>query len=84
LSFRLDHLLHVLAFIPLYPLVFWVFSPQTRQHRLVYLFISMLFAALAEFVQYFIDYRAYNPADLISNLAGVLLGFLLILAVKKY
>ena len=83
LSFRLDHFLHVLAFIPLYPLAIWLFHPQTRQQILVSFLVSMLIAALAEFVQYFIDYRTYNPADLVSNLAGVLLGFLLILAVRK-
>lgn len=83
LSFRLDHLLHLLAFVPLYPLGVWLFSPQQWQNSLYLLLISLFIAATAEYIQYFIAYRAYNPADLISNLAGVLLGAIIIFMVKK-
>lgn len=83
MSFRLDHLLHVLAFIPLYPLVIWLFRPQTRYQSLVSFLICMLIAASAEYIQYFLNYRAYNPVDLISNLTGALLGFLAISLKRK-
>jgi glycopeptide antibiotics resistance protein len=74
LSFRLDHLLHVVAFVPLYPLGAWLFQPVSWKDRVYLLFWGLLIAFAAEFVQYFIAFRAYNPADLISNLAGVVVG----------
>ncbi len=74
MSFRLDHLLHLLAFIPLYPLGSWLFQPKPWKGRVYLLLAGLVIASSAEFIQYFIDYRAYNPVDLISNLAGVLLG----------
>jgi VanZ family protein len=76
-SFRLDHILHFLAFMPVYPLGIWVLSLPTFPKRLMLLIMGLLFAALAEYVQYFIDYRAYNPTDLLSNIGGVLLGWMI-------
>lgn len=84
MTFRLDHLLHVLAFVPLYPLAYWLFHPHTWQQRHILLSVSLLIAASAEYVQYFIAYRAWNPADLISNLTGVMLGFIVIFVVRKW
>ena len=83
LSFRLDHLLHLVAFVPLYPLGIWLFKPIRWKGRVYLLMAGLVIASLAEFIQYFIDYRAYNPADLISNLAGVLLGAIIMFMVKK-
>ncbi len=84
LSFRLDHLIHVVAFLPLYPLLYWLIRPQSRQQILILLIISLIIASAAEYVQYFIDYRSYNPADLISNLTGAIIGFLAVFTVKKF
>jgi len=75
-SFRLDHILHFLAFMPVYPLGVWVLTLPTATKRLILLIIGLLLAALAEYVQYFIDYRSYNPADLFSNIGGVILGWM--------
>ena len=82
LDFRMDHILHVLAFLPLYPLGAWLFRPKSLKGGIILLAAGLLIAALAEYIQLFIDYRAYNPADLISNMAGVLIGRLIWIFVK--
>ncbi|TVQ15597.1 MAG: hypothetical protein EA361_05500 [Bacteroidetes bacterium] len=76
-SFRLDHVLHLLAFVPLYPLVVWAWKPQTLRKHILWLMAGLIIAALAEYVQYFIAYRSWNPADLMANVGGVLVGVVL-------
>lgn len=83
MSFRLDHVMHVLAFLPLYALGVWLFQPISRKGRVYLLLIGLVIAALTEYIQLFINYRTYNPADLIANLSGVLLGAIIMLVVKK-
>jgi glycopeptide antibiotics resistance protein len=83
LTFRLDHLLHLLAFLPLYPLGVWLFQPISRKGRVYLLVMGLVIAFATEFVQFFIAYRAYNPVDLVSNLAGVLVGAIIVFVVKK-
>jgi len=74
LDFRMDHILHVLAFVPLYPMLAWLFRPMNMKSSFFLLAAGLLIAAMAEYIQLFIDYRSYNPADLISNMVGVFAG----------
>ncbi|TVQ85734.1 MAG: hypothetical protein EA393_13390 [Bacteroidetes bacterium] len=83
LDFRMDHILHVLAFVPLYPLAAWLFRPDSLKSSIILLAAGLLIAAIAEYIQLFIDYRAYNPADLISNMVGVFAGRFIWIFVKK-
>ncbi|MFN2396619.1 MAG: VanZ family protein [Bacteroidales bacterium] len=83
MSFRLDHILHVIAFFPFYPLFFWLFRPINRKLRFVLLVTGLFLAAAVEFLHFFIEYRAFNPADLIANLVGVLLGTIILFVIKK-
>lgn len=71
LSFRLDYLLHALVFIPFYPL--WRWARPGHRWWLV-LGGGLAVAWLAEWVQLYLPYRAYNINDLLANMAGVLLG----------
>lgn len=73
-SFRLDHLFHVFALIPSYPLLVWVMNPQRIAGYLRLFFLALFIGFSAEFVQYFIDYRSYNLADLFANMGGVVIG----------
>lgn len=72
---RLDHLLHVLAFIPLYPLLVVALKPSTGGWHLLLVFILACALAVAlEGVQYFVDYRSFNPMDMLANGVGVVVG----------
>lgn len=72
--FRLDHLFHVFALIPAYPLLAWVLNPKYTMAYIGLFLLAMFIGFSAEFVQYFIDYRSYNLADLYANMGGVIIG----------
>ena len=76
---RLDYLLHVLLFIPLVPL-----SRMSWPGRPWWLIITagLLFAACSEFLHLLLPYRGYNINDLFANMAGVIVGAVLLLALK--
>jgi VanZ family protein len=81
-SFRLDHLLHLLALMPVYPVLLWNKLNHSIFRVPGILIVSIVIALLTEGIQYYIPYRAYNPADLIANIAGALVGFILITGVR--
>lgn len=76
-SFRLDHLLHLIVFIPVYPLARWAIYAPSFTKSLLLLSSCLIIGFVAEFIQYFIPYRSFNLADIIANLGGVISGFLL-------
>lgn len=73
LSLRLDYLLHMLVFIPLVPL--WRMTFPNHNWGVI-IPLAILLSAAAEVSHFFIPYRAYNINDLISNVAGVILGII--------
>jgi VanZ family protein len=76
-TFRLDHILHVILFIPAAFVFFNKF-----EWKLVILFIVIhLMASGFEFIQWFIPYRAFTIKDLQANLIGTLVGFVILLFV---
>lgn len=75
-NFRLDHLVHLLAFFPAYAIFFSAFVPTSMVTRILVFLSALVFAALAEHLQIFVSYRFYNPADLFSNMAGVVIGWI--------
>lgn len=81
-NFRLDHLLHLLMLIPIYPILIWNIPSQSFYKAVLLLVASITIALLTEGVQHFLPYRAFNPADMIANLGGVIVGFLLIEAIR--
>ncbi len=73
MKFRIDYFFHVLAFLPW---AFWGYF--LKINNLKWLIIGLCFALTVEGLHYFIPYRTYNNIDLLSNILGVLLGYLLL------
>ena len=76
-TLRLDYLLHALVFIPwaiivwlIYGINFW----ETPGKAFLWLFAGILFAAGAEYIQYFLPYRTFNIYDVLGNVTGVIIG----------
>lgn len=70
---RFDYTLHALLFLP------WILFKQNKSvnyHTFTWISIGLLFAVVAEGVQYFVPYRAFNVNDLIANCIGILLSSL--------
>lgn len=80
--FRLDYLLHLLTFACFGVVYFvgWKWDSPIFKRREVLLLLSIISLAAVGFegIQYFLPYRAWNPLDLISNLTGVAISFLII------
>ena len=72
ITFRGDYFFHVLVFIP------WSFFQQALRHKtVIWLIWGLIFASATEGLQYLLPYRAWNINDLLANILGVLLGFVL-------
>ena len=75
LSLRLDYLLHGVMFVPFICLARR--SPYRHFPGFLLLISALAFAAFCEIIQWPLSYRAFNVNDLVANLAGVLVGWLL-------
>lgn len=72
ITFRGDYFFHVLVFIP------WsFFQLALRNKTITWLLLGLIFASATEGLQYLLPYRAWNINDLLANILGVFLGFLL-------
>ena len=72
-KFRLDYLAHILAFMP------WaVWGYLLKKRKLKWFIWGIVLAMLMEGLHYFVPYRVFNVVDLIANLFGVLLGYVII------
>ncbi len=84
-SIRMDYLLHALVFLPWAIIVWWVYSVNFFKKpgkALLWLFAGVILAAGAEYIQYFLPYRAFNINDVIGNVSGVVLGSVVFLFKK--
>jgi glycopeptide antibiotics resistance protein len=77
-GFEVDYLVHIALFFPWMGLA-WITrrNKRTANEKVffwIWLVAGLLIAAGAEFLQYFLSYRAFNPVDLGLNVFGVLLG----------
>ena len=78
ISFRTDHVLHALAFVP------WAFFCVKLNKKLLPWFaFGMLYAVCAEGVQYLIPYRSFNINDMLANVLGVVTGFCIFVPLRK-
>ena len=80
--FRLDYLLHTALFLP------WMFFVYLRPDPgwklrirpvkplpfLSWMTLGLLLAAGSEGIQYWLDYRGFNPMDALFNALGVVVG----------
>jgi len=83
-SFRLDHIMHLLAFAPFYSLVAITFPPKTSVQNFLIAIVVIFTSLAAEYVQFFLPYRTFNPADLLANFGGAFLGWMLWYLVKPF
>lgn len=82
-SFRGDHILHFLLFLPFFPLVCLQFG-CTHPSRLTKVIPAGLGTGLfCELIQYFLPYRAFTLADLSANAIGVLLSLIVFLLLRS-
>lgn len=79
ISFRLDYLLHALAYFVLMVLfVVWQFAWLSAAKRwIVVIALGVLLAAGTELGQMFLPTRSVNPYDLLANVGGLSLGVLI-------
>ena len=74
IAFRADYFFHSLLFIP------WAFFSGLFHRNAVWWFIiGLSFASVCEAVQYPLPYRAWNINDLLANIFGIFIGFILLL-----
>ena len=82
---RADHLIHVVIFIPLYYFLNYLKKDfKSMRTTTILLLFSLLIATLFELLHLFIPYRSFTTIDLVSNLIGVTIGFILVLLKKKF
>ncbi|MCX6271821.1 MAG: VanZ family protein [Bacteroidetes bacterium] len=74
LSFRGDHFFHSLVFIPLVFLL-----KATYKTKSFTLLIGLCIAALMEGIQQPLSYRTFTLPDMLANMLGVCIGFVLLL-----
>ena len=87
LSFRVDHILHVLQFIP------WAFFfvKMNQEHNMLsaardlplWFIWGLLYAVVSEGIQYLIPYRSFNVSDMLANGIGVSAGFVIFVPLGK-
>ncbi len=80
-NFRLDYLLHFLAYFSL-AILFMLWhvnnSFKTKPLILIYFLIgSLVLSGLSEYLQIFIPGRTFNPNDFYSNTAGIFVGVII-------
>ena len=71
-SIRLDYLLHVIAYAGLAFLGKLGLKPKRQLLMILFL---VAFAAATEAIQAALPYRAFNVVDLVSNVVGICVGW---------
>lgn len=82
-GFRLDHIIHLLIFLPTTYMISPFFLRQTQFRRIKIILLSLMIATLYETTHIFVAYRAFTIEDLLSNLLGVIIGSIPILFIYK-
>ena len=77
---RFDYISHVLLFIPwvLFVWLGWDWLNKPKWVQLGLLTASVGFAVACECIQWPLTYRTFNINDLVSNVLGILMGYLLL------
>jgi glycopeptide antibiotics resistance protein len=83
---RLDYLSHIALFFPWIVLggYAWENHYWPTSKRWTVGILTLLFAALCEYIQMLLSYRSFNINDLIANSLGVLLGYLILSWLPPY
>ncbi|NLE63097.1 MAG: VanZ family protein, partial [Bacteroidales bacterium] len=72
-EFRLDYLTHALIFLPWIFFQFWFRRIKKRSWFL----LGFVLALLIEGIQYYLPYRSFNMYDVLFNVAGLIMSYLL-------
>lgn len=77
---RLDYVSHMLLFIPWALLVGygWELHKKGRTRFGLSFLLALAFAAFCEYLQLLLPYRTFNINDLVSNMLGIIIGYLLL------
>ena len=88
LKVRLDHFLHALAY---FLFSFYFIAGRCmglclfRKHEMLYFFLVLFITGFfAEVIQIWVPYRSFSLLDLLSNLTGIALGYLLTGLILKF
>lgn len=83
-SYRVDYLLHAIAFLVL-PIIAYFSSSdsKTRKFWWTLITISVVIAIGTEFLQKFVPDRTFNPLDILSNISGLFIGVILVFLYQK-
>lgn len=84
LSFRGDHIIHLLVFAPFPFLLIPLFLKQSRYRVLKASFLAFILAILFEMSHLIVPYRAFTFPDMLANIIGVALGTLLLYISQSY
>lgn len=79
LSFRGDHIIHLLVFAPLPFLFLPLFLKQSKWSIVKASFFALIIAICFEMSHLFVPYRAFTIEDLTANILGVLLGLIFVM-----
>lgn len=79
LHFRADYFFHALQFIP-----WFLFNIRMKNPLWLWFLLGFIFASCSEFLQLFLTYRTFNINDLLANVIGIALGFMLMSAFNMY
>jgi len=78
ISFRADHILHALVFVP------WAFfCVKLNKKLLPWFVVGLVYAICTEAIQYLIPYRSSNVNDMLANVIGLSAGFCMVVPFKK-
>lgn len=85
LGIRLDHLLHASVYVPcpLFLMDFAFLSRRSTRLGFAVWLASALVAVTTESVQYLLPYRGFDINDLVANIFGITLGWLIVRFMKK-
>lgn len=72
-EFRLDYLTHALIFLPWIFFQFWFRRIKKRSWFL----LGFVLALLIEGIQYYLPYRSFNMYDVLFNVVGLIMSYLL-------
>lgn len=81
MSFKTEHILHALAYVPAVFMFYGFLISAKHRHNYTKLFSvlsAVLFAFLTEGIQCFLSYRTFSTNDLTANFIGVFVGSLVL------
>ncbi|MFP4556472.1 MAG: VanZ family protein [Bacteroidales bacterium] len=84
-TYRVDYFLHALAFLTLPILAFFASSTcKTTKLWWVLIGVSTIIAIGTEYLQLVVPDRTFNPLDILSNVGGLIVGILVVVAYKFF